>query len=328
MVDAVDEPVVLEDVEQQVAVLVAAVGLPADLDDAPAALVVDDEAGVLLLDVLGQLQAVNGQGVLQLVRHLEALPVRHLQQEDVVLQVLLLEAQLLQHAEPLLYHQVARVVLLLLRQQHRQAGKALERHVALRDVFEDLEDFLGEDVEDFAVDAGQVAEEAAEAVELPGPDPCLKLPAAEDEVLQFGVVLDAFAVAVGERVVVDERGFLLVDEGRGGDEGGDQLGDQFVLDALRPAALRTEHPKDVTQHLAPVPQAVLVALRRALEEPREDCHDALVHVEVDVLALSGQLEDRKQELREVGGELISVGIEDCGGLFFLLGEDGGGDFLP
>lgn len=71
LVDAIDEPVVLEDVEEKIAFPVPEVGLSADLDDAPAALVVDDEAGVLLLDVLGQLQTVNREGVLQLMRHLE-----------------------------------------------------------------------------------------------------------------------------------------------------------------------------------------------------------------------------------------------------------------
>ena len=55
LIDAIDEPVVLKDIEEEIALLVLEVGLPSDLDDAPAALVVNDEAGVLLLDVLGQL---------------------------------------------------------------------------------------------------------------------------------------------------------------------------------------------------------------------------------------------------------------------------------
>lgn len=82
-----------------------------------------------------------------------------------------------------------------------------------------MEELLGEDVEDLVVHARQVAEQAAEPVELPRPHPGLKLAAPEDDVLQFGVVL-AFGVAVADGAGVDERGLLFVDEGGGGDEGG------------------------------------------------------------------------------------------------------------
>lgn len=55
MVDAINEPVVLENVEQQVAFLVLAIRFPSDLNDALAALIVNDKTSILLLDVLGQL---------------------------------------------------------------------------------------------------------------------------------------------------------------------------------------------------------------------------------------------------------------------------------
>ena len=69
----------MEDVEQQVAVLAALVRPASDFNDALAALVVDDEASVLLLYVLGEFEAVDGEGVLDLVGHLKVLPVYNLQ---------------------------------------------------------------------------------------------------------------------------------------------------------------------------------------------------------------------------------------------------------
>lgn len=75
-----------------------------------------------------------------------------------------------------------------------------------------MKDFLGEDVQNFVVHAWKIAEKTAKSIELPGSDSSLKFPASEDDVLQLGVVLDPFTVAVGERVGVDERRFLFVDE--------------------------------------------------------------------------------------------------------------------
>lgn len=52
MIDAIDKPSVIEDVEQQVAVLHPLVGLATDPHDVPAAARVEHEASVLQLHVV------------------------------------------------------------------------------------------------------------------------------------------------------------------------------------------------------------------------------------------------------------------------------------
>lgn len=245
LVDAVDEPGVLEDVEEEVAVAALLVAPASDGDDALAALVVEDEAGVLLLDVACEFEAVDGEGVLDLVGHLEAAPVHGLQQEDVVLQVLLFVGELHQRAEPPLDQRVARVVLLLLRHQHRQAREALQRHVALRDVLQDLEDLLAEDVQDLIVHPRQVAQQAAEPVELPRPHSPLELPAPQNYIHQLCVVLQPLAVAVRQLARIHQRGLLLVHERRVRNERRNQLRNQLVLNSVGSHGLRSEYPKDV-----------------------------------------------------------------------------------
>jgi hypothetical protein len=85
LVDAVDKPVVVEDVEQDVAVFHAFVSLPADAYDVPAGTRVEHETGVLLLHVLCGLEEVDGEGVCEFVGDLMCADVGGVQQEDVVL---------------------------------------------------------------------------------------------------------------------------------------------------------------------------------------------------------------------------------------------------
>jgi hypothetical protein len=108
----------LKDVQKKVAVPVAFVRPASNFNDILAGLVIDDEASVLLLYVFGEFETVNGERVLEFMRHFKALLVRHLKEEDVVLKVLLLISQLQQHVKPFLYHQVSRVILLLLRKKN------------------------------------------------------------------------------------------------------------------------------------------------------------------------------------------------------------------
>lgn len=92
-------------------------------------------------------------------------------------------------------------------------------------------------------------------------------------------------------------GVLLVDERGGGDEGVDEFGDELVLGGVLAGGGVAEVAEDVADDFAGVAEAVAVTLKAVLEVAGEDGDDALVDVEVDVLALPRHLQHRQQQLR-------------------------------
>lgn len=114
LVDSVDKPVVLEDLQEQVAVGVRSRGTSAHPHYYLAGPVIDEEAAKLLLNVPADLQCLNCKRVAHLLGHLHLLAAAQVEQQDVEFQVLLLKGQGLRHSQPPFEQLVAQIVGLLL----------------------------------------------------------------------------------------------------------------------------------------------------------------------------------------------------------------------